>query len=307
MPKLFLAVSCAATLAAVASATAQDWPTRPLSMVVPVAAGGGTDVFGRILAPRLSEILGQQVVIENVNVAALAASRVARAQPDGYRFALGTAATHAYSPTLYKNPLYDAVADFEPVVLIAEQPLTLVARNDFPANNLKEFTLYVKANEAQIKFGSGAGVGSANHLVCELLNSAIGVRPIHVPYRDQGRATQIPLIETNQVKGIAFLGKERLTSLPNLPTAQEQGLANFEGVTWDAFFFPKGTPAPIVQKLRAATVGAMETPSIQQRLSVIGATVVAPERRTSEYLRKFVRSEIDKWAGPIGASGASLD
>jgi tripartite-type tricarboxylate transporter receptor subunit TctC len=311
MPKLFLAVSCAATLAAVASATAQDWPTRPLSMVVPVAAGGGTDVFGRILAPRLSEILGQQVVIENVNVAALAASRVARAQPDGYRFALGTAATHAYSPTLYKNPLYDAVADFEPVVLIAEQPLTLVARNDFPANNLKEFTLYVKANEAQIKFGSGAGVGSANHLVCELLNSAIGVRPIHVPYRIDYQCplptTMIPLIETNQVKGIAFLGKERLTSLPNLPTAQEQGLANFEGVTWDAFFFPKGTPAPIVQKLRAATVGAMETPSIQQRLSVIGATVVAPERRTSEYLRKFVRSEIDKWAGPIGASGASLD
>jgi tripartite-type tricarboxylate transporter receptor subunit TctC len=162
------------------------------------------------------------------------------------------------------------------------------------------------------------------HLVCELFNSAIGVKAIHVPYREQGRTTQdmiagridyqcplpttmIPLIEANQVKGIAFLGKQRLASLPNLATAQEQGLANFEGMTWDAFFLPKGTPAPIVQKLHDATVAAMETPSIIQRLSVIGAVLVAPERRTPEYLRKFVRSEIDKWAGPIRASGASLD
>jgi tripartite-type tricarboxylate transporter receptor subunit TctC len=324
MGKLLLGAAFAFALATIGNATAQEWPTRPVTMVVPTAAGGGTDVFGRILVQRLSELLGQQVIVENVGVSPLAASRVARSPPDGYRFALGTAATHAYSPTLYKNPLYDAVADFEPVVLIAEQPLTLVTRNDFPANNLKEFTAYVKANETQMKFGSGAGIGSANHLVCELFNSAIGVKAIHVPCREQGRTTQdmiagridyqcplpttmIPLIEANQVKGIAFLGKQRLASLPNLATAQEQGLANFEGMTWDAFFLPKGTPAPIVQKLHDATVAAMETPSIIQRLSVIGAVLVAPERRTPEYLRKFVRSEIDKWAGPIRASGASLD
>jgi tripartite-type tricarboxylate transporter receptor subunit TctC len=308
----------------VVPAAAQDWPTRPVTMVVGTAAGGGTDVLGRILVPRLSELLGQQVIVENVGVAPIGASRVAKAAPDGYHFALGTAATHAYSQSLYKHPLYDAVADFDPVVLIAEQPLTLVARKDFPADNLKDFAAYAKANEAGIKFGSGAGIGSANHLVCELFNAAIGVKPIHVPYRDQGRTTQdmiagridyqcplpttmIPLIETHQVKGIAFLGKQRLPALPDLATAQEQGLANFEGATWDAFFFPRGTPAPIIRKLHDATVATMETPSVRERLLTIGATIVEPERRTPEYLGKFVRGEIEKWAGPIRATGASLD
>jgi tripartite-type tricarboxylate transporter receptor subunit TctC len=303
-------------------ASADEWPTRPVTMVVPTAAGGGTDVFGRILVPRLSELLGQQVIVENVGVSPIAASRVAKAPPDGYRFALGTAATHAYSPSLYKNPLYDAVKDFEPVILIAEQPLLLVTRNDYPAGNLAEFTAYAKANE--IKFGSGAGIGSANHLVCALLNSALGISPIHVPYRDQGRSTQdmiagridyqcplpttmIPLIETHQVKGIAFLGKERLASLPGLATAQEQGLAGFVGATWDAFFFPRGTPPAIVAKLHDATVAAMESPEVLQRLAVIGASIVAPERRSPEYLGKFVRNEIEKWSAPIKASGASLD
>ena len=316
--------AAAAALCSISPAAAEDWPTRPLTLVVGTAAGGGSDIFARILVPRLSELLGQQVIVENVGVSPIAASRVAKAPPDGYRFLLGTAATHAYSATLYKHPLYDAIADFDPVGLIAEQPLTLVARNDFPANNLKEFAAYVKANEADVKFGSGAGIGSANHLVCELLNSAMGVKPIHVPYRDQGRTTQdmiagridyqcplpttmIPLIETHQVKGIAFLGKERLPSLPNLATAQEQGLTNFVGATWFAFFLPKGTPAPTIRKLHDATVATMETPAVRERLLVIGATVVEPDRRSPEYLQKFVRSEIEKWAAPIRATGASLD
>lgn len=320
---LYLAAGAAA-LAGLSPAAAEAWPTRPVTMVVGTAAGGGTDILGRILVPRLSELLGQQVIVENVGVAPIAASRVAKAPPDGYRFVLGTAATQAYSQTLYKHPLYDALTDFDPVVLIAEQPLTLVARNDFPADNLKEFAAYVKAHEPDIKFGSGAGIGSANHLVCELVNSAIGVKPIHVPYRDQGRTTQdmiaglidyqcplpttmIPLIETRQVKGIAFLGKERLPSLPKLATAQEQGLTNFVGATWDAFFFPKGTPEPIIRRLHDATVATMETPAVRDRLLTIGATVVEADRRSPEYLQKFVGSEIKKWAGPIRATGASLD
>jgi tripartite-type tricarboxylate transporter receptor subunit TctC len=323
MPTLkTIVVAAAAIAAATLPAASQEWPTRPVIMVIGTAAGGGNDIFGRILAPRLSELLGQQVVVENVGASPIAASRVARAAPDGYRFVLGTAATHAYSATLYKNQLYDPIADFEPVVLIADQPLVLVTRPDYPANNLKEFVAQTKSAEA--KFGSGSGVGSANHLVCELLNSALGVKSLHVPYRDQGRATQdmiagaidyqcalpttmIPLIENNQVKGLAFLGKARLPRLPNLPTAQEQGIAGFEGMTWNAFFFPKDTPAAIVRKLHDATVATMETPAVQERLSVIGAVIVAPERRTPEYLGQFVRSQIEKWAGPIRASGASLD
>jgi len=306
------------------AAVAEDWPIRPVTMVVPTAAGGGTDIFGRILVPRLSELLGQQVIIENVGVSPLAASRVARSQPDGYHFALGTSATHAYHQTLYKAPLYNPAADFEPVILIGEQPLLLVTRNEFPANNLQEFAAYVKANETTMKYGSGAGVRSNNHLVCELLNSAIGARVAHVPYRDIGTTTQdmiagridyqcplpgtmIPLIGAHQVKGIAILGKTRLPSLSNLATAQEQGLDNFEGITWDAFFLPKGTPAPIIKKLHDATAAAMDTPSVQERLLTIGATVVTPERRSPEYLRSFQKSEIEKWAAPIRASGASLD
>lgn len=317
-------VAIAALAAAISHAAAEDWPTRPVVMVVPTAAGGGTDVFGRILVPRLSEILGQQIVVENVGVSPIAASRVAKERPDGYHFLLATAATHAYSPSLYKNPLYNPVADFEPVILIAEQPLVLVTYNDFPANDLKEFVAYAKAHEGTLKFGSGAGTGSANHLVCALVNSALGIKTIHVPYRDQGQTTQdliagridyqcplpttmIPLIKSNRVKGLAFLGKERLAALPNLPTAQEQGYPDFEGVTWDAFFFPKGTPMAIIQKLRDATIKTMDTPDVQERLSVIGARIVAPERRSPEYLAKFLQSEIEKWARPIKESGASLD
>ena len=293
-------------------------------MVVPTAAGGGADIFGRILAPRLSELLGQQVIIENVGVAVLAASRVARAQPDGYHFFLGATDTLAYSQTLYKSPLYNSVADFEPIGLIAELPLLLVTRRELPADNLREFSAYAMANEKTMKYGSGAGVGSANHLVCELLNSAIGIKVSHVPYRDIGTATQdmiagridyqcplpgtmIPRIEAKQVKGIAILGKERFLSLPNLATAQEQGLANFEGVLWFGFFLPKGTPPAIIQGLHDASVGAMNTPSVREKLLGIGASIVASDRQSPEYLKRFVSSEIEKWAIPIKASGASLD
>lgn len=307
---------------AVPDAAAQAWPTRPVVLVVGTAAGGGSDIFARILVPRLSEALGQAVVVENVGSSTQAANRVAKANPDGYHFLLGTAATHAYSQTLYKTPLYDAVADFEPVVLIADQPLILVTRNDYPADGLQAFAAYAKTQE--VRFGSGAGVGSANHLVCELLNAALGIKTVHVPYRNQGQTTQdmiagridyqcplptsfFPLIANQQVKGIAALGARRLQNLPDLPTAQEQGLPGFEGMLWDAFFFPKGTPEPIVRKLHDATIETMESPAVRERFSAIGAEIVAPERRTPAYLRQFVRDEIDRWAGPIKASGASLD
>jgi tripartite-type tricarboxylate transporter receptor subunit TctC len=318
-------ITIAAALAALtAPAAAQDWPARPLTMVVPTAAGGGTDIIGRILVPRLSDLLGQPIIVENVGASTLAANRVAHARPDGYHFALGTAATHAYSQTLYKAPLYNAADDFEPVVLIAMQPLLLVTRKDFPADDLRGFAAQARTNGEKMRYGSGAGIGSANHLVCELLNAAMGVSVSHVPYRDIGTTTQdmiagridyqcplpgsmIPLIEANQVKAIAMLGKERLPNLPNLATAQEQGLADFEGTTWDAFFLPKGTPAPIVQKLHDAAIGTMNTSSVRDRLLAIGATTVAPERQSPEYLKTFVATEIGKWAGPITASGARLD
>ncbi|HEX2652942.1 MAG TPA: tripartite tricarboxylate transporter substrate-binding protein [Xanthobacteraceae bacterium] len=311
------------SLGLVAPAFAQDWPSRSITMVVPFAAGGPTDVLGRVMAQRLSEILGQSVIVENVGGAGgmTGAQRVAEAKPDGYMFVLGTVGTHAQNQTLYKKPLYSAATDFEPVALVAEVPEVLITRKDLSANSLPEFVAHAKANSAKMSFGS-AGSGSATHLGCVVLNSAIGVDITHVPYRGTGPAMQdltagridylceiittgLPQIQAKTVKPLAILTRNRSPVLPDLPTASEQGLGDFEAYTWNAFFLPKGTPEPIIRKLHDATVEAMNTPSVRDRLSTLGANLVEPERRSSEYLGKFVRSEIEKWAVPIRASGVA--
>jgi tripartite-type tricarboxylate transporter receptor subunit TctC len=310
-------------LAGISQAGAQNWPTRPLTMVVPFAAGGAGDVVARILTPRLSEILGQPIVIENVGGAGgmTGAARVAKAPPDGYQLLLGSTGTHAHNQTLYKNPLYNAIKDFAPVALVAEQPTVLITRTDLPANDLRAFIAYAKANETKMQYGS-AGVGSASHLACALLNSAIGVNITHVPYRSGPGATQdviagridyqcansapaIPQIEGKLVKPIAILAKNRSPSLPALASANEQGLANFEAVNWNAIFLPRDTPAAIVQKLHDGVVAAMNTAIVEQRMKEVGADLVEPERRSPKYLADFVASEIEKWAAPIKAAGMS--
>ena len=307
------------------AALAQAWPTRPVTMVIPFAAGGPTDVLGRVMADRMSQILGQQVVVENVGGAGgmTGSQRVAKADPDGSQFLLGTVGTHAVNQTLYKRPLYDATTDFQSVALIADVPLILVARKDFPAKDLPEFIAYTKANQAKMNFAS-AGNGSAVHLGCLLLNSAIGTDVQHVPYRGSapamqdlagGRAdfmceivsTALPQIQGGAIKAVATLTKARSPVLPDLPTADEQGLKNFEAYTWNAFFLPKNTPEPIARRLREATLEAMNTPGVRSRLEQLGATLVAPERTTPQYLDGFVKSEVAKWAGPIKASGVSIE
>jgi tripartite-type tricarboxylate transporter receptor subunit TctC len=319
-------IAALATLIAAAGlARADSWPSRPVTMVVPFAAGGPTDVVGRIVAGRLGEILEQQIVVENIGGAGgmIGAQRIAQASPNGYQVLLGTVGTQAYNQTLYKRPLYSATADFTPVVLIAEQPLVLVVNKDFPANNLKDFIQYVTANAAKLSFGSG-GAGSSTHLGCVLLNSAIGVDVQHVPYRGSAPAmqdliggrinylcdavsTELAQIKAGTVKPIAVLARKRSAVLPDVPTAQEQGLAGFEANNWIALFAPRHTPEPIVQHLHDATIAAMSTPSVRDRMAAIGTDLVAPDRTSSEYLRHFVASEIKKWAAPIKASGVSVD
>jgi len=305
-------------LLAAATASAQDYPNRPITMVMPFAAGGPNDTVVRIVATRMSEILGQQVVVENVLGAGgmLGSDRVARAAPDGYQFVAGSVGTHAQNQTLYKKPLYDAVTDFTPVALIAEYPFQLVTRKDFPATTLSEFVAYAKANHAKMTFGS-AGAGSAIHLGCIVINQAMGVTITHVPYRGAAPAMQdlgggqidfmcvsaAPQIQAHLVKPIAELSLERLPQLPDLPTAREQGFDDMDSYTWIAFFLPKGTPQPIIKVLNEATARALDTPWVKERVEAIGATVVAPARRSPEYLGRFVRSEIEKWAVPIKASG----
>jgi tripartite-type tricarboxylate transporter receptor subunit TctC len=241
-------------------ARAQAYPSRPITMVIPFAAGGGFDVVGRILAARMSEILGQQVIIENATGAAgiIGVNRVVNAAPDGYTFLFGSIGTHAYNQTIYKKLRYDATADFTPVALFAEQPMVLTTRKDFPANNLPQFIDYVKKHSAKLQFGS-AGAGTTTHLGCALLSAVIGVNVTHVPYRGGGPAANdliggqidymclnmggaAPLIMGKQVKAIAVLSRGRAPLMPDLPTAHEQGLADFDVVTWNAFFFRKVHP-----------------------------------------------------------------
>jgi len=320
-----VAGACGVLLVATSMALAQDYPAKPMTMIIPFAAGGPTDVLGRVMAQRMSEILAQQVIVENVGGAGgmTGAKRVADAAPDGYTFVLGTVGTQAQSQTMYKRPLYHAATDFAPVALIAEVPIVLITRNDLPVNNLQEFIAYGKANHGKMQYGS-AGAGSATHLGCVLLNYLIGVDITHVPYRGTGPAMQDlqggridylceivstakPQIDGGTVKAIAIMTKERSPALPNVPTGLEQGVPNLEAYTWNAIFLPKGTPADIVKKLNDATVEAMKTPGVRERLEALGAVIVPEDRATPEYLDLFVKREIDKWAGPIKASGVTVD
>lgn len=304
---------------------AETWPVRPLTMVVPFAAGGPMDAVARILQPALSDALHQQVIIENIGGAGgmLGAARVAKSAPDGYQFVLGNVGTHAVSQALYKNPLYNSVTDFSPVVLIADLSLVMVARKDLPPNNLQEFIAYAKANQKTMQFAS-AGAGSATHLGCALINAQIGVNVTHIPYRGGAPAMQdliaqrvdylcidtpvaAPQILSGSIKPIAILTRGRSASLPNLASAEEQGLADFEASNWSAFFLPKDTPAAIVQKLHDATVAAMNNPTVQKRFKENGIDLVADDRRSSAYLAQFVSDEIAKWAKPIKATGLVLE
>src|SRR5437016_10609160 len=317
--------ACGILLAITGATLSQTYPARPMTMIIPFAAGGPTDVLGRVLAQRMSEILGQQIIVENVGGAGgmTGSKRVADAAPDGYTFVLGTVGTHAQSQTMYKKPLYQAATDFVPVALIAEVPIVLITRNDLPVNNLQEFIAYAKANQSHMQYGS-AGAGSATHLGCVLLNYLIGVDITHVPYRGTGPAMQDlqggridylceivstakPQIDGGTVRGIAIMTKERSNALPNVPTGREQGIPNLAAYTWNALFLPKDAPAEVVKKLHDATVEAMKTPSVRERLEALGAVVVPEERATPEYLGQYVKSEIDKWAAPIKASGVTVE
>ncbi|HEY6254745.1 MAG TPA: tripartite tricarboxylate transporter substrate-binding protein [Xanthobacteraceae bacterium] len=318
-------IAVVATLVTSAPAAAQSWPTRPLSMVVPFGAGGATDVMARALAPRLSELLGQQMIIENVTGAGgmSGVARVVKAPPDGYELALGNAGTQAISQTLYKQPLYNSVADLVPVGMVAQSFFALITRRDLPAATLPEFIAYARANHAKMQYAS-AGVGSTSHMMCVLLNIAMGTDITHVPYRSTtiampdmmaGRIdficdaveTAAPHVQANTVKAIAVLAPSRSAVLPDLATATEQGVANLAASGWYGLFFPKGTPDAIARRLSGAASAALDTPAVRARIEGLGINMIPPEQRTPEFLAAFLPAEIKKWAVPIRASGVSID
>jgi tripartite-type tricarboxylate transporter receptor subunit TctC len=316
-------VALALMLAFCCSAAAENYPTRTITMIVPFAAGGPTDLLGRLLAQRMGEILGQTVIVENITGAGgmTGMKRLADARPDGYTIGIGTVGTHAQNQWLYDHPAYNAMTDFTPVALIAEVPIVLFARKDLPVSNLKEFAAYAKKNQAAMQFGSG-GAGSASHLACVVLNTAIGTNITHVPYKGgepamqdvmAGRmdfgcdliSTVKPQIDSGSVKALAVLSNTRSPVEPNLPTATEQGV-NALAYSWNAVFLPKGVPGDLVKKLNAAALEAMKTPAFHDRLEGLGAQIVPEDRATPEYLAGFVQSEIAKWQAPIKASGVKV-
>src|SRR5947199_1982800 len=320
-----LMIAPAMVIALGAHAAAQDWPARPITLVVPFAAGGGVDVSARIQAQRMGELLGQSVVVENVTAAAgmVGGARVAKAAPDGYTLLIGNTGTQAFNQSLYKKPLYNAVTEFEPVGLVSESPRILIARKDLPANNLPELIAYLKAKERTAQFGS-AGVGSGTHLPCVLFNLAIGANITHIPYRGEGPLMQDMIggridymcatiqsgaaqAKQGNIKGIAVMAEKRVPIIADLATNGEQGLPGVEATVWNGFFLPKGTPDPIVRKLNKAMSDTMENAGIRKRLEELGLEILPPEQRTPEYLAQYLPKEIERWGKVIHAAGISAD
>ena len=262
-------------------------------------------------------IIIQTALVTNVP----ATVRADDATPDGYVFLFGGAASQVFNQILYKKPLYNSRTDFAPVALLTEQASVLVARKDLPANSLAEFARYLKSNKTA-SFGS-AGVGSSTHLGCLLLNGAIGVDITHVPYRGAAPAMQdliagridyvcdllpdvVGHIRSGEVKPIAMLARARSAILPEVPTADEQGLAGFEATSWYGLFLPKDTPGAIVRKLHDAAAAALDTPALRDRLRGLGVEIVPADRRGSDYLARFIGEEMTKWAMPIHANGITV-
>lgn len=281
-------------------------------MVVPFAAGGPVDTIGRIVGARLGEILGQQVVVENVSGAGgkLGMVRVAKAQPDGYTFLL--ASTSSLTTGQSRGPAGGyALAEFTPVILFADSARILIVRRDFPAATLGEFTQYAKVHHGEMHFGS-AGHGSGAHVCASLLNSVNGTAVAHVAYRGTAQAmldlvagrldficeqvsTAAQHIASGAVKPIAVMGPTRVAALPSIPTARELGLSGLDCNSWSALFLPRDSPQAIAARLAEATVAAVETPSVRERLEAIGVSIAEPERRTMAYLPAFVAHETSRW------------
>src|SRR4029077_8061322 len=277
----------------------------------------GVDASARLQALAIGEALGQTIVVENVGAAAgtIGSGRVAKAAPDGYTFLIGNSGTQVYSQALYKKKPYDAIADFEPVALVTESPRILVARNGLPVKNLQELVAYTKANQDKMQYSS-AGVGSGTHLPCALFNFALGVNVTHVPYRGEGPALQDVIADRidymcttiqsgaaqarqGTVKGIAVMAPRWAAFIPDLATTGEQGTAGVEATVWNGFFFPKGTPKPIVDKMNQALETMIARPDVRKKLEDLGLEILPPEQRTPAYHAKFMAEDIAKWGKVI--------
>ena len=317
----WIAAAFALGLSASVVSAQSDYPSRAITLIVPFAAGGPTDVIARIAGEHMSRTLGQQIVIENVLGAGgtTASTRAMRANPDGYTIIMGHMGTHAASVALYPNRAYKPDVDFAPIGLVAGTPVLILARKDFPPNDLKEFIPYVKTNVDKLNMAH-AGVGSVSFTTCLLLNQLLNVKPTSIPYNGTGPALTaliagqvdfmcdqivnvVQQVQAGQIKAYAIGTAERNPALPNVPTSKEAGLPEFQAQAWNALFAPKGTPQPILDKLTDALDKALDDEQTRKRLLELGSVLPDKTGRGQQALAALVKSEIDRWTPVIKAAG----
>ncbi len=322
--RIFVSTLMCLSLLIASQAFAEDYPSKVITMIIPFSAGGPTDTVGRLIGKAMGESMKAQIIIENVAGAGgtIGAARVARSDPDGYTIFLHHIG-QATAPALYRKLSYDVFKDFEPIGLITDVPMTLVARKDFPPNNLQELIAYVKANKDKVTYAN-AGLGAASHLSGMLFMSAIETALTTIPYKGTGPAMndlmggQVDFMidqttnTTSQIKGgkIKVYGvttKTRVPSLPDVPTMHEAGLPNFEVAVWHALYAPKGTPKPIIDKLVKALKDALKDSNVKQRFAELGTEPVADNRANPEALSTHLKAEVDKWAPIIKKAGVYAD
>lgn len=304
-------------------AAAQDYPTRPITMIVPFAPGGAADITGRIMADAMSRRLGQAIVVENIGGAggAIGSARGRNARPDGYTIGLGHMGTHAAAVATTPNLGYDPRTDFAYLGLVSTTPNIIFVNKDLPVKTLQEFIAYARQKGPALKIGH-SGVGAASHITCVLFFQLIGAHPTLVPYRGFGQtindimsgaidgscdlvASVSSFVKAGSVRALVVASAARAPAVPDVPTAAEAGVPDFLVDTWTGLYAPKQTPAPILARLRAAVADSLDDPAVQQRFTSIGAAVPPPDQRGGDYMQHLVVREVDRWVDILKKAGVT--
>jgi tripartite-type tricarboxylate transporter receptor subunit TctC len=318
------AIALTSLIASVAASVAQPFPSKPITMIVPFAAGGPTDALARVLADRMRQTLGETILVENVTGAGgtIGVTRAVKSAPDGYTLSVGHLGTHVINGAMYPLP-FDLINDLDPVALVASNPMMIVSKNDVPAKNLKELIAWIKANDGKVTAGT-AGVGSGAHFSGIFFEQLIGTHLQFVPYRGTGPAlldlvagqidiivdqasNSLPQVQAGKIRAYAITDTKRLAAAPDVPTVAEAGLPELQIELWSGVWVPKGTPKDIVAKLNGAIVDALADPAVKKRFSEVGLDVPPLAQQNPEALGKHQRAEVQKWWPMIKAANVKAN